>query len=106
MKRQAKENLRKAGAILELYNNMKPVFIELIRSQYTIQALDWIFEHPIFKSPDFIRDTGIPKSTAQRILGVLKKENMLTVLEESRGRKASVFAHPALLNIAEGRPVF
>ncbi len=58
---QAGDNLSKANAILELYNTMKTRFAEITRSQYAIHALDWVFERPIFKSPDFIASASIPK---------------------------------------------
>ncbi len=103
---QADENLKKATAILELYNQMKTRFVELTHSQYSIHALDWIFERPIFKSSDFVRSPNIPKPTASRILNVLKSNKILIVLEEGSGRKAAVLAYSDLLNIAEGRNTF
>lgn len=106
VQQQAEENLRKANAILELYNRMKTHFVDLTHSQYAIHALDWIFERPIFKSSDFIRASNIPKPTAQRILNVLKSSDILNVMEEGSGRKAAVLAYPELLNIAEGHRAF
>lgn len=103
---QAEENLQKATAILDLYNRMKTHFVDLTHSQYAIHALDWIFERPIFKSSDFIRSTSIPRPTAQRILNVLKSENILKTVEESSGRKSAVLAYTDLLNIAEGYQAF
>ena len=103
---QAEENLLKATAILDLYNQKKSHFVELTHSQYAIHALDWIFERPIFKSSDFIRSTSIPRPTAQRILNVLKSENILKTVEESSGRKSAVLAYTDLLNIAEGYQAF
>lgn len=106
VKQQAEENHSKATAIIDLYNQMKTHFVELTHSQYAIHALDWIFERPIFKSSDFIRSVSIPRPTAQRIINVLKTENILKILEESSGRKAAVLAYPDLLNIAEGYCAF
>lgn len=106
VQQQAESNLRKANDILELYNQMKLRFAELTHSQYAIHALDWIFERPIFKSSDFIRASSIPRPTAQRILNVLKNENILMTVEESSGRKAAVLAYSDLLNIAEGYDAF
>jgi Fic family protein len=103
---QAEENLRKTTAILGLYNEMKPKFVELTRSQYAIHALDWIFERPIFKSTDFVKASHIPKPTAFRILGILKEEGVLKAIEEGRGRRAAVLAYRDLLNIAEGYDAF
>jgi Fic family protein len=106
VQQQAEENLKKAGAILDLYNRMKTGFVELTHSQYAIHALDWIFERPIFKSSDFVNTSAIPKPTAQRILNVLKANDVLRTMTESSGSRAAVLAYHALLNIAEGREVF
>ena len=106
VQKQAEENLQKINAILSLYNQMKIRFVDLTHSQYAIHALDWIFERPILKSSDFVRFSSIPKPTAQRIINMLKGEDILHTLQESRGRKAAVLAYPALLNIAEGYDAF
>lgn len=103
---QAEENLAKAQAILDLYNQMKTRFVELTHSQYAIHALDWIFERPIFKSSDFVRSAHIPKPTAQRILALLKSGNILQEILAGKGRRAATLAYPELLNIAEGYDVF
>jgi len=103
---QAEENLAKAQAILDLYNQMKVRFVELTRSQYAIHALDWSFERPIFKGSDFIRSGNIPRPTAQRILNVLKKEGILRELQPGSGSRSATLAYPQLLNIAEGREAF
>lgn len=106
VQQQAEENLKKAGAILDLYNRMKAHFVELTHSQYAIHALDWIFERPIFKSSDFINSSSIPKPTAKRMLNTFKAEAVLKTIEEGGGRRAAVLAYPALLNVAEGHDAF
>ena len=103
---QAEENLTKTRAILELYEVMKRRVSAATRSQYAIHALDWIFGRPIFKSSDFVASAGIPDPSAKRILAVLRDEGVLTVMQQGRGRRATVLAFPALLNIAEGREAF
>ncbi len=103
---QAEQNLQKANAVLELYNRMKLKMAEISRSQFAIHALDWIFEKPIFNSPDFIQASGIPKPTATRILRVLREEGILQVWQKPRGSRPSVYAYGDLLNVAEGYKVF
>lgn len=85
---------------------MKIQFTELTHSRYAIHALDWIFDRPIFKSSDFVRDAAIPNPTVKRILIVLKNESILNTLHEGSGRRAAVLAFIELLNIAEGHEVF
>ncbi|MDA3812991.1 MAG: Fic family protein [Candidatus Cloacimonetes bacterium] len=103
---QAASNEAKARAILELYNNKKLQMAELTHSQYSIIALDWIFQRPIFKSSDFIHSVDIPNATAKRIIIVFRKNDLLKTLEEAAGSRSAVYAFSELLNIAEGRDVF
>ncbi len=106
VRQQAEENLRKAQAILDLYEELKPWAVEWTHSQYAIHALDWIFNRPIFKSTDFVANGSIPDPTARRLLGSFKKVGLVKVLWEGRGRRAAVLSFPRLLNIAEGREIF
>ncbi len=105
VKAQAEENLAKAQGILDLYDKMKDRIAKMTRSRYTIHALDWIFERPIFRSTDFAVAVNIPKSTATRILDVLHKGGILRVIRPGRGRQAAMFMYPAILNIVEGKEV-
>jgi hypothetical protein len=43
-----------------LYNEKKTEMVDLTHSQYSLPALDWIFERPIFSSSDFVENAGIP----------------------------------------------
>ena len=103
---QAEDNLTKARAILDLFEEMKRRVPEMTRSQYAIRALDWIFERPIFSSSHFVASAQIPAPTARRFLSVLREGGVLQILVAGRGRRAAVLAFPSLLNIAEGREVF
>ncbi|NCC50615.1 MAG: Fic family protein [Spartobacteria bacterium] len=103
---QARENEKRASTILELYNAQKTALVALTHSQYTIHALDWIFEKPIFKSNDFVESAGIPAPTARRILSLFRGNDILTTLVEASGRRPATYAFSELLNIAEGHDVF
>jgi Fic family protein len=100
---QARENSRKVHAIKALYENMKREVIDLTHSQYSIAALDEIFNRPIFKTSDFTVNTGIPKPTSMKILRILKDARILTTIREGAGQKAAILAYKELLDIAEGR---
>lgn len=103
---QAETNHRRASDILALYESMKPKLRELTRSQYVVNALDWIFARPIFKGSDFVGSAGIPATTAKRILGVLKQSGVLKALSAGVGSRAAIWMFPELLNIAEGKDAF
>lgn len=101
---QAEENARKASAILTLYEQTKQLIVEQTRSQYAIQALDFIFQLPIFKSTDFSQRSNIPESSAKRILSQLRTHaNLLSVIMPGKGNQPTVLAFRDLINIAEGQ---
>lgn len=103
---QAKENGQKASAILRLYERTKLIVSEQTRSQYAIQALDFMFKMPVFKSTDFVNHTGIPDSSARRILGQLREHpTLLSPVREAKGSQAAMFAFRELLNVAEGEVI-
>ncbi len=103
---QAEDNLAKARAILDLYEDIKRRVTELTRSHYAVHALDWMFERPIFSTVSFVTWAGIPKHTARRVLGVLRRSEILNVVRVGGGRRSTILSFPALLNIAEGRKLF
>ena len=103
---QAKENQKKAAEILKLYEDQKAKIIELTHSQYAIHALDYIFSRPIFRATDFTGCKEIPRPTAQRILSILRDNNILRVLHESSGRRAAMYMFTDLMNTAEGKKIF
>lgn len=100
--KQAHENSRKADAILALYNDMKQNVPTITRSQYAIQAIDALFNQPIFQSTDFMARSKIPKDSALRIINTLKKHKLVIPLRESRGRRAAILMFPKLIEITEG----
>ena len=102
---QAKENNRKVKAIMGLYEDMKEQIYNVTHSQYGMQVLDAIFNRPIFKTTDFVTETGIHKPTAMGLLRQLKQQGILSELKEGRGSRAAVLCFPQLINIAEGKEV-
>ncbi len=103
---QARAYQQKSQDLLTLYSELRDQVVEVIPSQYSGRALDWIFNRPIFRSVDFVNGAGIPKSTAQRLLNLFKTRGLLKELRHGGGRRSSILAFPELLNIAEGRKVF
>jgi Fic family protein len=57
---QAEANTQKAQAILALHQDKRDWVVEITHSQYAVRALDWIFQRPIFQTPDFIASAQIP----------------------------------------------
>jgi Fic family protein len=99
---QAQVNAGKTREILALYERMKTEVPQAIRSQYAIQAIDALFDRPIFTSTDFIARSKIPRDSALRILKALKDEGFIGDLRPKKGRRAAVLAFPDLIRITEG----
>lgn len=98
---QAETNQKMAVEILQLYDEMKITLTNMIKSQYSAYAVEWIFQRPIFSSSDFMKDAGIPSATEQRILGVLKANHILTTIREGSGRRSSILRFDRLLAVAD-----
>jgi Fic family protein len=98
---QAVLSIRRAGAILDLYNRMKNEINEITRSQFAIQTLDALFDHPLLTVADFVKRTGIQRRTAERIVEGLLTGNILAVHEPGAGRRPSVLAFTRLIKITE-----
>jgi Fic family protein len=104
--KQARQNQEKAQAILDLYQEMQHRVAELTHSQHSGRAVEFLFSRPIFPSTIFVGHSGIPRPTALRIIQLMRDEGILRTVREGAGRRAAIYAFPALLNIAEGREVF
>ena len=102
---QAQTNADRVRSILHLYDDMKTRLSELLRSQYAIKVLDTLFDRPIFRSNDFVEQSGIPKQSVSLFLKKLRDANIVRVLKEGGGRRPSVLAFAELVNIAEGRRI-
>ena len=104
--KQAEENLEKAEDILSLYNLEKIKFVNLTRSKHAMRALDFIFMRPIFSATGFTNESKIPKSSAIRILEILRDQKIVSILQESKGQQSAVYAYSDLLNITEVNSTF
>lgn len=98
---QARSNTKKTQGILSLYERMKQDVPRVTRSQYAIRAIDTLFDRPVFRSTDFVQRSGIPKDSALRILGELKKNGLISDLRPGGGRRAAVMIFPELMQITE-----
>lgn len=92
VREQAKENSRKARAVLVLYNEMK----EKVSS---ISILDTLFKHPVFSTSEFTELTGLSKTNSFRTVTGLKEEGILKTLSEGKGKKPSIMVFTPLIDI-------
>ncbi len=96
---QAKRNLEVAEAIRSLYENMKVEFSETLASKWSLQALDFVFANPIFRTNKFINSSGIPPTSARRFATDLTKIGVLECLEEASGPRAALYVFEPLLRL-------
>ena len=97
---QSETNIDKAGSILQLYEMMKEKMISITHSQYSIKALDNLFDMPVFSSTDFIKNSNIPKASAKRILNRLEESDIIDLLAEGAGRRPALYIFKQLIDIA------
>lgn len=100
---QAEENIHKAQAILSLYETTKQKMLAELRSHHAVDALDFMFQHPIFRAVDFIAAIPAPRTTSDRLLGRIRKAGYLEELEPAAGARSAMLAFGRLLAVAEGR---
>jgi len=100
---QARADNRKASDIMSLYNSMKTTVAEATRSRFAIQALDFLFDRPIFNGSFFASKSQIPRASAAIVLNKLLRANVIERLEESKGRSPAVYVFPSLLDIVKIR---
>jgi Fic family protein len=96
---QANVNLAKANAIRGFYDEMKERLRAELASQWTIRALDFLFEHPVFRNNTFTRKSGIPSSIAHRFARSLVQADILRTIQPASGRKPALYAFEPLLEL-------
>lgn len=99
---QADNNLRVTEEIRVLYFQMKGIFRETLSSQWSVHALDFIFEQPVFRNNRFTTKSGIPKPTASRFTRSLVDAGLLITLESPSGRRPALYAFEPLLALVRG----
>ncbi|MFQ5564952.1 MAG: Fic family protein, partial [Paracoccaceae bacterium] len=96
---QIDQNLRVSAQILELYEEMKIRFREVLSSQWLMQALDFMFANPMFRNSRFVKFSGIPKPTARRMTRLLAENDLLRTVIPASGRRPAMYAFEPLLEI-------
>ena len=99
VKEQAERNLRKSKEINDLYEDMKPIFRDMLSSQWVVNAQDFLFKHPVFRNNRFTNRSGIPKQTAARFTRALYERGILIEVEPASGRQAALYSFEPLLEM-------
>lgn len=103
---QARENNRRANAMVRLHAELKKRVRQITNSPYGEPLLDAIFETPVFsKSYMLKRVPELTPSTLQRMVELLVKENILAVKSQGSGRKPAFYQLGEVIKVAEGKPI-
>lgn len=97
----AKENLILSKKILSLYDEMKGVFTEILKSTNTLPILDYIFSNPIYTNAGMADTVGIAPNTAARVSRLLQSKGLLGNAEEQAGSRATLYSFDSLVNIVK-----
>ncbi|MEN9896020.1 MAG: hypothetical protein RIR97_1872 [Pseudomonadota bacterium] len=96
---QAQANLKKAEEIKALYDSYKIQFRDVLSSQWSTTALDFMFTRPVFRNSFFTGKSGVPTATAHRFVRLLTDNNILKTIEPASGRRPALYAFEPLLEI-------
>ncbi len=99
LEEQAGTNIAITDKIAALYEDMREAFRQTLSSQWSPQALDYVFAKPVFWNSNFTATAGIPSQTAHRLSRVLVDAGLLTVVEPASGRRAALLSFQPLLEI-------
>jgi len=96
---QSKKNIQKAKKIHALYDQKKLRISQITHSRYSIQTLDFLFCMPIFKSREFKIEAKIPEATSKRVVDLLLRNEVISLIKKGQGRAGNIYAFEKLLNI-------
>jgi len=99
VEQQAIRNLNITEKIHDLYEKMKNEFQAALASKWSVNALDFVFTNPIFRNNKFASSSGIKVSSAMRFTRVLSERNLLIKIEESSGRRATLYMFEPLMQL-------
>lgn len=99
VEQQAIRNLMIAENIRALYEKMKVTFAKVLSSKWSVNALDFVFTHPVFRNNKFTANSGIPATSAARFTRILLEEDLIITLEEASGRKPALYSFEPLMQL-------
>jgi Fic family protein len=96
---QALKNLSLAENIRDLYEKLKSEFPQMLSTQWSTAALDFLFSRPVFRNNIFTQKSGIPAAAAHRITRILAEKGMLQTLQFASGRRPALYRFEPLLEL-------
>ena len=96
---QARNNLATSEKIRDLYEDLKKDFLQMLSSQWSTAALDFLFSRPVFRNSAFTQKSGIPSAAAHRITRILVEKEMLQTITPASGRRPALYRFEPLLKL-------
>lgn len=99
---QAKQNIQTAERIFKLYEDMKARFRLELSSQWSTDALDFMFSNPTFRNNRFTQQENIPPHVAMTMTRKLREAGLIVQVDAPSGRKPAMYAFKPLIDIVRG----
>lgn len=96
---QAGINIAKTRKIQALYEKAKMQIPEITNSQFAINATDALFTAPILTTASFMKNSGITKASAVRIISRLREHGMIIEIRKPQGRRSARYLFKELFEI-------
>ena len=95
---QALAEIERAEQSQKLYGDLSDS-VEKIGRERGISLLGFLFRKPWFTLPELSAETGIPATTARRMIADMVSEGIIEVMVEAAGRRAAVYGFRELLGL-------
>ncbi len=99
LKEQAERNTIVAGHIFKLYDDMKVRFREELKSEWSTEALDFMFANPSFQNSKFTSHDRIPAHVAASMTRKLREAGILSQIVPGSGRRPAIYGFEPLIAI-------
>lgn len=96
---QAERNAASAQRIFGLYDQMKVRFREELKSEWSTEALDFMFANPSFKNSKFTSHGRIPSHVAASMSRKLRETGILSQIVPGSGRRPAIYGFEPLIAI-------
>ncbi len=96
---QANRNIRTAERVISLYSAMKDQFRAELNSQWSTQALDFMFTNPTFRNNRFTHGSQIPSHVAMSMTRKLREAGLIRQVIPGSGRSPAMYTFQPLIDI-------
>lgn len=99
LREQAERNISTARRIFRLYDDMKLRFRDELKSEWAIEALDFMFANPSFRNSKFTSHDRIPGHVAGSMTRKLREAGILSQIVAGSGRRPAIYGFEPLIAI-------